>query len=312
MSLLAPRWRGQAGRVEVWYATVTTSTGEGLWVHYETVAPEHGEPYAHGWIARFPVAGAPTWERFGPDPAAAPSGGEGVHFVSGDNAVADGLLTGATKSMRWHLGFEQQGAPLYTFPRTAWEREVLPGAQIVPVPSAAVRGWAEQDGERVDIVGRGGVARIYGHGHAKRWGWLHADLGGGDVLEIVAGVSRRPGLSSLPPAPFVQLRAGGRDWPRNPLLAAPLLRAKLGLPTWTVAGTVGRRRLRVEVELPDERSIAVDYTDPDGAGSVCTNSERADAEIVVERWAGRWEKERAWVLDGTAHAEIGTRPEEAT
>lgn len=297
MSLLAPRWRGQPGRLEVWYATFTTDTGDGLWVHYETVAPEHGEPYAHGWIAWFPAAGAPAWERFGPDPVVSPS-----------EASA---LAGVTKSMAWELTLDDEGAPpLFTFPRWAWEREVLPGAQIVPMPSAAVTGWIELEGERIDVRGRGALSRIYGHGNAKRWAWLHGELGGGDVIEVVAGVSRRPGLSKLPPAPFVQLRVDGRDWPSNPLVALPLFRAQIGLPSWRVSGLVGRRRLRVAVEVPPDRSIDVDYTDPDGAGAVCTNSERADAEIVLERWSGRWQKERAWVLDGTAHAEVGLRPQE--
>ena len=39
----APRWRGQQGRLEVWYATATdTETGTGIWVHGETVARTPG------------------------------------------------------------------------------------------------------------------------------------------------------------------------------------------------------------------------------------------------------------------------------
>ena len=35
-----PRWRGQAGRLEVWYLTATDPrTGTGLWLHHEVVAP---------------------------------------------------------------------------------------------------------------------------------------------------------------------------------------------------------------------------------------------------------------------------------
>jgi len=186
---------------------------------------------------------------------------------------------------------------------------VLPGAQIVPVPSAAFEGTVEVGGRRLELNrAAGNLARIYGHGNAQRWGWLHADLGGGDVLEIVAGVPRRRGLSRLPPVPLVQLRVAGRDWPREPLAAAPLFRARLGLPLWTVRGMVGRRRLRVEVDIPADRAVAVAYADPDGAPATCTNSETADAEIVVERWRRRWETERRWSLRATAHAEIGTRP----
>jgi hypothetical protein len=185
----------------------------------------------------------------------------------------------------------------------------LPGAQVVPVPAAPFTGWVEVEGRRLELRdAQGNLARIYGHGNAKKWGWLHADLGDGDVLEIVAAAPHRRGLTWVPPVPMVQLRANGRAWPRDPLSAAALFRARLGLPNWRVRGTVGRTRLRVEVELPPERSVAVPYQDPDGAPATCTNSERADAEIVLERWRRRWETERHWSLSGTAHAEIGTRP----
>ena len=53
--------------------------------------------------------------------------------------------------------------------------------------------------------------------------------------------------------------------------------------------------------------MALDYTDPDGAAATCTNSERADAEIVLQRWDDGWRDDRRWSLRGTAHAEVGTR-----
>ncbi len=155
----------------------------------------------------------------------------------------------------------------------------------------------------------GGAARIYGHGNAERWGWLHADLGDGDVLEVVAAVPRRPSLRRLPPLPFVRLRLDAVDWPRFGLLAALRGSAHLGIPDWDVTVRSRRRRLRVQVSQPAERSVAVEYRDPDGARATCTNSERADAEIVLERrTAGDWAVERRWTLTGTAHAEIGSRP----
>lgn len=73
-SAAAPRWRGTAGRLEVWYATLSDPlTHAGLWVHCETVAPvaASGTPYAHGWVTWFPAPstdGPPRTERFGPEP----------------------------------------------------------------------------------------------------------------------------------------------------------------------------------------------------------------------------------------------------
>ena len=62
-SAAAPRWRGKAGRLEVWYATLSDpQTRAGLWIHCETVAPTHGPAYAHGWVTWFP-ADAPAAHR---------------------------------------------------------------------------------------------------------------------------------------------------------------------------------------------------------------------------------------------------------
>src|SRR5207245_181108 len=127
---------------------------------------------------------------------------------------------------------------------------------------------------------RGNLARIYGHGNAERWGWLHADLGGGDVLEVVAAAPRRRGALSLPPLPVARLRIDGQEWPRNPLAAAALGRVKLGLPEWRVSVRTRRHRLRVAVTIPAECAVSLLYTDPDGATATCTNSERASAQVT--------------------------------
>ena len=314
---LSPRWRGQAERLEVWYVTWSDpESGIGGWVHHELVAPSAGDPYVHGWTAIFSPGAGPVVERFGRVPMA--TGGSGAPVSAWPNtpeAVFEPpALRGQTGRLAWDLRWEPGPAgpspPLFTFPRWAWEKEALPGAQVVPVPSARVAGTVAVDGTTAALSGTacGNVAHIYGHGNAERWGWLHAELGDGDVLEVVAAVSRRPGLDRLPPLALVQLRTGGRDWPRDPLVASPLFRTRLGLPTWQVRGTVGRWRLRAEVSLPESSSVSLGYEDPDGATATCTNSEVADAEIVLEHRRGRWETVSAWTLRGRAHAEVGLRP----
>ncbi len=128
------------------------------------------------------------------------------------------------------------------------------------------------------------------------------------MLEIISAVSRHGPLRHLPPFTLVQLRRGERDWPRDALAAAPLFRAQLGLPTWTVHGTLGRWRLRVRVTVPEDNAVRVGYVDPDGAKATCTNSARADAEVVLERRRSGWQEVQRWQLAGSAHAEVGTRP----
>ncbi len=328
--LMAPRWRGQPGRLEVWYTTITDPrSGTGLWLHHELLAPVGAAPaLAYGWAAVFPPGSEPVFARFGPDAWQRPEApaGDGAAAFASDGApvfASDGArlsarslsgsagVKGERDGISWDLTAADGGWPLFTFPRWAWERELLPGAQIVPAPSAAFTGTVRYGATELALEEAPGViAHLYGHGNARRWAWLHADLGGGDVAEIVAAVPARPGLRWLPALPFLRLRTGGSDWPASPLLAAAKLRARIGLPTWTVAGRVGSRHVRIEVTQPAEATVAVDYADPDGAPAVCHNTERAYAEITLsERRGGRWRTAGHWRLDGTAHAEVGTRPE---
>ncbi|MFJ5776997.1 hypothetical protein [Streptomyces sp. NPDC093094] len=310
-----PRWRGEAGRTEVWYTTLTDpETGSGVWLHHELTAPADGsEPYAHGWAALFPKEGPVRHTRFGPAPW--PAGESG--FSADGVRVRPGRLTGSAQdgAWRWDLAEQPADEPLFTFPRWSWRRPLLPAAQILPAARARYDGTFTHDGTTLRLTGAPGAsARIYGHGNARRWAWLHADLGGGDVLEIVAAVSTRPVLRRLPPLVFLRLRRAGRTWPRRPERAAAgwaglgRFRARIGLPVWTVTGRSGLHRIRVEVTQPPERTLTLDYADPDGSPSVCRNSERADARVLLERRRpGGWRTEARWTLDGTAHAEVGTR-----
>ncbi len=313
-----PRWRGEPGRLEVWYATLTDSaTGAGCWIHAETVAPLDGDAYSHGWLSWFPAVGSPTTSRFGRVPAAIPgrvsseSDADDLWFDAAECRVGPGLVAGETDGAAWDLRWEDDGNTLYTFPQKVWERELLPAAQIVLAPTARFTGTVNLPAagaihQGIDAVG--GLAHIYGQGNALRWGWLHADLGGGDVLEVVTASSKKPVLNRVAPIAFVRFRIDGEDWPAAGM---PALRMKshLGLPTWSVSGLVGRRRVKIRVHQPAQRCVSLRYEDPDGEMATCTNTERADLEVVIERRSGgKWQTERRWDVCGTAHAEIGTRP----
>lgn len=282
--LQRPRWRGQPGRLEVWYSTFTDPvSGTGVWLHHEVVAPTDGAPaFGHGWVVVTEPGTPPLLRRF--DLA-------GPTF--------DGVLTGSAAEVSWHIesgGRPQQ--PLWTFPRWAWRRELLPAAQVVPRPSARHSGTVRIGERDLTITDAPGAdARIYGHGNARRWCWLHADLDDGEAVEVVAAVSTRPGLDRLPPLPLVAFRLRDGDRPRDTLLAAVGLRARLHSDGFTVTGRLGRERLRIDVDLPDEATVEVDYRDPDGAALLCRNSTLADASISLG--------DRSWTLDARAHAEVG-------
>lgn len=297
-SAATPRWRGKAGRLEVWYATLSDpQTRAGLWIHCETVAPvpASAAPYAHGWITWFASDGPPRTERFGPQLTRPATGA--AWFDAAGVRVGDGRLTGRARSLAWDLSWTDFAAPLWTFPRSMWERELLPGAQVVIAPTADFTGSVSTADTAFRVDGwRGGVAHIYGHGNAKRWGWIHADLGAGDVLEVVTAVSHKPGLRRLAPLAFVRFRIDGKDWPAS-TLPSLRIRTTLGLRRWQLAGRIGDRAVLIRVDQPPDRCVTLTYTDPDGGRAVCTNTEQADVHIEID--------DRQWSVLGTAHAEVG-------
>ncbi|PTM93278.1 hypothetical protein [Streptomyces sp. VMFN-G11Ma] len=307
-----PRWDGSPGRTEVWYTTLTDpATGTGIWLHHELVAPADGsEPHAHGWAATFPPEGKVRHVRFGPAPWHSPTHG----FTAEGVDAGPGQLTGSAGDFHWNLTEQPLAEPLFTFPRWSWRHPLLPATHMLPAARAAYDGTFS-DGERTLTLraAPGASARINGRGNGRRWAWLHADLGGSDVLEVVAAVSTRPVLRRLPPLVFLRLHRNGRTWPRRPertavgVFGAGRFRARIGLPTWTVTGRTLLRRIRVEVTQPEERTLALNYRDPDGAAAVCRNSESADATVLLERWWGRWRGEASWTLRASAHAEVGDR-----
>jgi hypothetical protein len=303
-SAAAPRWRGQPGRLEVWYATLSDpATRAGLWVHCEMVSPtatSARDPYAHGWVSWFPHDDPPRTERFGPEPVGPAIGS--AWLTVADTRIALGELAGRAGSLTWNLSWKDSGAPLWTFPRPAWERELLPGAQVVLAPTAQFTGSLRTGDTAHRVDGwSGAVAHIYGHGNASRWGWIHADLGDGDVLEVVTAVSRKAGLRRLPPMAFIRFRIDGKDWPAS-VLPSVGMRTKLGLRHWQLNGRIGGHRVLIRVDQPDERCVSLGYTDPDGAAAVCTNSEQADIYVEVG--------DRRWSVIGSGHAEVGLRAAE--
>lgn len=311
-------------RLNVWYSTFTDpDTGTGYWFHHELVRPVGGAPYTHGWAAVYRPDAPPVIDRFGPHPlpgeppvpadGTVPAQSPGFHCPS---AVATAReLRGRTDRLAWDLEVAADSAPLHTFPRLAWKRRLLPAVHAVHQPQARYSGSVRLDGQSLALADAPGAdARIAGRGNAHRWAWLHADLDDDTVLEVVTAVSGLPLLRHLPPLVFLRLRTGGRDWPRGDwrsslgLLGVGRFRGRPRLPTWTVHGRAGGRRIAVRVDLPEGRRTEVGYTDPDGGRATCHNSERADVHVHVEQVRdGRWRTERVWHLRGTAHAEVGLR-----
>src|SRR5262249_10196289 len=156
---------------------------------------------------------------------------------------------------------------------------LLPGAQVVLAPTADFSGTLTVGQETRQMDGwRGAGAHIYGHGNAKRWGWIHADLGNGDALEAGPAGSHKPGLGLLAPLAVVRFRIDGKDWPASPLPSLRM-RTTLGVQHWQLEGRIGAREVLIRVDQPPDRCVSLGYTDPDGGKAVCTNTEQADIHI---------------------------------
>lgn len=312
-------------RLNVWYSTFTDpDTGTGFWLHHELVRPVSGTPYTHGWAAVYQPDRPPVIDRFGPHSLpGGTSSSVGADSVPADrpgfhspSAIATAHeLRGQTGQLTWDLKVAASSAPLHTFPRLAWQRRVLPAVHAVPQTQARYSGSVQLNGKVLPLADAlGANARIAGRGNAHCWAWLHADLDDDTVLEVVTAVSGLPLLRHLPPLVFLRLRRAGRDWPRGDwrsslgVMGIGRFRGRPQLPTWTVRGRAGGRRITVRVHLPEARRTSVDYVDPDGSRAVCHNSERADAHVTLEQRRGlRWASEQVWDARGTAHAEVGLR-----
>ena len=219
--------RRRLGRAEIWYTTITDqATGAGMWFHHELIAPaDRAVPFTRGHVAVFPPGDDIAFESYGPEPWTGAAG-----FVSGPVSFDGERTAGAAGKISWELACATASPPLSTFPAWVWRTRILSAARMVPVPAGRFTGVVRVGDYELRLLDApGATGRIYGHGKARRWGWLHADLGGGDVLEVVAAIARRPPLNRVPTLVFVRLRVDGREWPggdqllvsRGPVLAGP-------------------------------------------------------------------------------------------
>jgi len=77
----------------------------------------------------------------------------------------------------------------------------------------------------------------------------------------------------------------------------------LGVRHWQLEGHIGRHDVLIRVDQPENRCVSLQYTDPDGATAVCTNTEQADIHVELG--------DRRWSVLGTGHAEVGLRGAQA-
>lgn len=320
--LLSVRSNGVDPRLEVWYLTASDSANNsGLWIHYELVTKEDQEIYLDGWLAYFQPNKEPLLFRSGRIPVdIITNQGKKVIAKGEDNAKLiktkelsfDGsTFEGHLDGVDFEISIDGVIDPIYTFAKWSWEKETLPASQIVPIPKAKIKGEIHlhnQEANEITFSGVGGLARIFGHGSAKKWAWLHAHLDDDTVLEAVVAQPKTPALSLIRPLAFIQLKRNEDVWPKDPITASMFFKAKLNRHFWTVKGRIGRRRLIFEVSIPEDNCVKVGYVDPDGSTATCVNSEVSSVMAILQRRFRRWETQKVWHLQNIAHAEYGDRP----
>jgi hypothetical protein len=206
-----PRFRGQTGFFEIWFAVVfEPSKGRALWVRYTVDTPKAGaagSPCAILWAAAFDARRAPVAvKRILPIEAFDPGPGGGRFRVRiGDAVMGHGELRGRVEagghSVAWDLDFNP--APNET-PRLPALLRALPLPTNGAHANAAVRvsGTVVVDGERRELD-RAPALQVHLHGtrRVEELHWIHApELAPSDArVEVMAVRTRRgwPRLTTL-------------------------------------------------------------------------------------------------------------------
>lgn len=201
----APRWHGQAGFFEIWFAVVFDPGGRRAgWVRYSTFAPREGTPRATLWAAVFET-GRPA--RFG------------KRFVSMEElraavaALGNGILTGCV---------DTSDGPL------AWDLRLRGGDRIVrgpgwlhrlPTPTrvAHLRGEAVVEGSMrvgddlpLALAGTGAMKHLWGTRRVEELFWIYCPRLGADGAFEATSV--RPRRASGPRVSPVWLMTDGREY----------------------------------------------------------------------------------------------------
>ncbi|MGH2740826.1 MAG: tocopherol cyclase family protein [Actinomycetota bacterium] len=315
-----PFWRGERGRYEVWFLTMSAPDGRaGYWIRYTVRAPVTGPPESRAWFARFdrddPI------RTFGVNaPAELGSQGlamshDGFRIRLGESALspgrAVGRIDGGGHEASWDLSFES-GDPTYRLlPRPFYRGSLAPTKPYTPNPDLRFRGAIETDGETVKLEGAPGQqGHLFGSRHAERWAWAFCNAfeprGSGGEAEVFQAISAqgRRGPFLTPLLTFAGLRIGG-EWLR---FRGTARRNPWDLGTWRLDLRARGYRLEGVVSAEHQEMVRVRYLDPDGSERWCHNSEVASSRLSLSTRGGSgWRPVRQLVSDGTTHAEWAGR-----
>ncbi|GAB4320066.1 MAG: hypothetical protein Kow0069_23880 [Promethearchaeota archaeon] len=304
----ASRWRtGRAkalakrGLYEVWFVMVhDVERAEAYWLRYTLLVPkvklESETLDAAGgvsalWFAKF-AAGDPSRNFVvkksfplsacrGTPASARPFEGQEILQV-GDRdatlclgAARASFSTPAGRKVAWDLSFDHFLPPYKHVPLLAKLLRISTTIPVTTHPNLSVTGTIEVDGESRNLTGvPGNCTHITGLRYSEPWVWAHCNAFEGNPGAWLA-LSGKAGKMTL------AFHDGQAPYLFNGISALRAVSYESSLTRVVASAKRKDCQLRVEVEVPREALIGVEYAGPVGERMWCYNSEVASAKVEV-------------------------------
>lgn len=263
-----------------------------FWIRYAIQAPATaGDRVGELWAVVFDGAtGAHVAVRSEVPLARTRCSPVGLHVTIGEASLEDGEATGHAhhggRSIRWHLGWEGGGEPLFLLPERLYRAPVPPAKTIVPRPMVTFHGTLELDGHTLHVDGwRGAQGHEWGRRHADAYatGQVVGFEGAEDVFLEASSTRLRVGPLLAPPLSALVLREGERETRLHRLSTSVRASARFGPFAWELSSREGDVHVRARFEAPREAFVALRYLDPTGGCRICLGSRIAACTLEVER-----------------------------
>ena len=299
-----PRWRGQAGFVEIWFLVVFhPPTESALWLRYTTFAPAPGAPGAARaivWAAWFDArAAAPAVALKAIHPAAAYDAGQpgrfGIRIGSCvlEQGYVAGAVAGGGRRLVWDLAFIPAERPAESEP---WLLRQLPLPVRVSRPNAdtVFSGTITIDGVARRLEASPGLqTHIWGTRHVEELAWLYCPAFAEDPSARLEAASARLDRRVLGPisgpwlTPVVWRSAEG-DVALTGLIETLRNRIAVSGPTaLELRAGAGRDTISARAWCAPESLVGYVYRDPGGRELHVAQSDVASCEVEVVTRGGR-------------------------
>jgi hypothetical protein len=295
---MAPRWRGEPGFFEIWFAVVFDASAErAWWFRYTTFAPRVGAPRGTIWAAAFETGKPSVWGK-----AVVPIERVREAVTALAQGVCEGHVEAGGHRIAWKLAIDPPCRVVRRGPR--WLARVPAPTHVVHVASeTAVDGivWVD-DVEQLVWQGPGTLKHIWGTRRVEELFWVYCPtFGHGAAFEATSVRIQRGRGPTLAPVWF---RTGSLEWRWWGVTS--LFRNRVvpdGCGRIRVRAASGMRRIEAIAECDPATLAGYVYRDPAGWDVHVAQSDVARCEVTL--WTrpapfASWRMQRRFV--GTSAA----------